>query len=363
LADLSNTAPKALASPSPDHSGGNGFLRAAVGAVAAIAAFAAIYWASTVLAPIACALFIIAIVWPLQKWLQARLPKLLALAVVVAIIAAVFVVFGSLVTWGLGRIARWLATDAARFQLLYTQVATWLEQHGIAVAGLWAEHFNMRWLVRAAQEIAGRLNTTIGFWLVVLVYVILGLLEVDGTERKLRATPNHSAALVLLNGAARTAEKLRRYVIIRTLMSAATGALVWAIVSLAGLPLATEWGVIAFVLNYIPFIGPFIATVFPTLFALAQFGSWQEALIVFICLNIAQFVIGSYIEPHVAGSALAISPFLVLFSVFLWTFLWGVFGAFIGVPITIALLTFCAQHPSSRWLADLLAAPDDAPEA
>lgn len=336
---------------------------AAVGAIAAIAMFGAVYFASFVLEPIACAFFIIAIAWPMQRWLQSRLPKLLALAIVISIIAAVFVIFGSLITWGLGRIARWLATDAERFQLLYAHVATWLEQHGIAVAALWAEHFNMRWLVRAAQEITGRLNTTISFWLVVIVYVILGLLEVDGTERKLRAMRNQSAARVVLDGAAGTAAKLRRYVIIRTLMSAATGSLVWAIVSLAGLPLAAEWGVIAFALNYIPFIGPFIATVFPTLFALAQSGSWQEALIVFICLNVAQFVIGSYIEPHVSGRALAISPFVVLFSVFLWAFLWGAFGAFIGVPITIAVLTFCAQHSSSRWLSDLLAAPDNAPEA
>lgn len=167
-----------------------------------------------------------------------------------------------------------------------------------------------------------------------------------------------SAARVLLDGASETAEKLRRYIVIRTAMSVATGVLVWGIASLAGLPLAAEWGVIAFALNYIPFIGPFIATVFPTLFALAQFGSWQEALFVFVCLNIAQFVIGSYIEPSVSGSALAVSPFIVLLSVFLWSFLWGVFGAFIGVPITIALLTFCAQHPSSRWLADLFGSPE-----
>ena len=137
-------------------------------------------------------------------------------------------------------------------------------------------------------------------------------------------------------------------------MSVATGVLVWALGLVAGLQLAAEWGVIAFALNYIPFIGPFIATVFPTLFALAQFASWQSALAVFACLNIIQFVIGSYVEPRVSGSALAISPFVVLFSVFFWTSLWGLFGAFIGVPITIALLTFCAQHPSSRWLADLL---------
>jgi len=53
----------------------------------------------------------------------------------------------------------------------------------------------------------------------------------------------------------------------------------------------------------------------------------------------------------------------VLFAVFLWTFVWGLFGAFIGVPITIAVLTFSAQHPSSRWLADLLGAPGGGPAA
>lgn len=350
--------PRRPAPDSPSRSGADRLLQVAAGAIATMAVLTAVYFASTVLAPIACALFIMALTWPLQRRLQAHLPKLLALAIVISIIAAVFVIFGSLITWGLGRIARWLATDADRFQSLYAQAAIWLEQHGIAVAGLWAEHFNMRWLVRAAQEITGRLNTTISFWLVVIVYVILGLLEVNGAERKLRAMPNQRAARVVLDGAAETAVKFRRYAVIRTLMSVATGTLVWIIASFAGLPLAAEWGVIAFALNYIPFIGPFIATVFPTLFALAQFGSWPEALVVFVCLNIAQFVIGSYIEPHISGSALAISPFLVLFSVFLWTFLWGVFGAFIGVPITIALLTFCAQHPSSRWIADLLGPPE-----
>jgi len=343
-------------------SGADPPLSAPVLAVATIAVLTAVYFASTVLAPVVCALFIVAIVWPLQRSLQSRVPKLIALGIVIALIAVVFVIFASLVAWGFGRVARWVATDADRFQILYAQLAAWLEARGIAVAGLWSEHFNMRWLMRAVQEITGRLNTTISFWLVVIVYVILGLLEVPGTERKLRAMANRNASRVLLDGASATAEKFRRYVVIRTMMSAATGALVWAIASFAGLPLAAEWGVIAFALNYIPFIGPFIATVFPTLFALAQFGSWQDALIVFICLNIAQFIIGSYIEPHVSGSALSISPFIVLFSVFLWTFLWGLFGAFIGVPITIAILTFCAQHPSTRWIADLLGAPMDGPE-
>jgi predicted PurR-regulated permease PerM len=50
------------------------------------------------------------------------------------------------------------------------------------------------------------------------------------------------------------------------------------------------------------------------------------------------------------------SPVLVLFAVFFWSWLWGVFGAFIGVPITIALLTFCAHHPATLWVAELLGA-------
>jgi len=140
-------------------------------------------------------------------------------------------------------------------------------------------------------------------------------------------------------------------------MSAITGLLVWGFAWLVGLPLASEWGVIAFALNFIPFIGPLIATVFPTIFAIAQFESWQMAVVVFACLNVIQFVVGSYLEPRFVGNALSISPFVVLFAVFFWAFLWGLAGAFIGVPIVIALLTLCEEHPSTRWISDLFGSP------
>lgn len=330
-----------------------------LGLIAATAVFSALYLATSIFAPVACALFIIAIVWPLQSRLQLYLPQLLALAIVISVTVVVFFVFASIVAWGFGRIGRALITEAPRFQLLYDHAATWLEGHGIAVAGLWAEHFNVRWLIRLLQGVTGRLNTTISFWIVVIVYVILGLLEVKTIARKLRTLLSDETASFLISAGALTASKFRRYMLIRTIMSVATGAMVWVLAAMSGLQFATEWGVIAFTLNYIPFIGPFIATLFPTLYALAQFESLQAALLVFACLNVIQFVIGSYIEPRVSGSALAISPFIVLFSVFFWTYMWGLFGSFIGVPITIAALTFCSQHPSTRWLAELLGAPDE----
>lgn len=179
----------------------------------------------------------------------------------------------------------------------------------------------------------------------------------------LRARSNAKAFLLpessraLLAASAETARKFRKYMEVRTLMSLATGALVGLFAWGVGLPFALEWGVIAFVLNYIPFIGPFVATLFPTLLAMTQFDSWQAVVAIFACLNVIQFVIGSYLEPLVSGRVLAISPSLVLLAVFFWTWVWGLYGAFIGVPIALAILTFCAHYPSSRWIADLFGGP------
>ena len=335
-------------------------MKIALGIIAAVLLVAAARQASTVFAPLALALFIIAIVWPLQSRLQARMPVLLALAITLVITIATCLAFASLAAWGFGRVGQSLVTDAARYQAFYDTMVTWLDGHGISVAGVWAEHFNVRWMLRATQHVTGRVNTTLSFWLIALVYVVLGLLEVDDIRRKVETLGKPVAARVLLNGSAATAAKFRKYMLVRTQMSVITGLLVGIFAWITGLPFALEWGLIAFALNYIPFIGPFIATLFPTLLAMTQFESWQAVLGVFVCLNIIQFVVGSYVEPRVAGNMLSISPTVVLFAIFLWTYLWGLFGTFIGVPIMLAILTFCDQHPSSRWIAHLLGGPKQA---
>jgi AI-2 transport protein TqsA len=212
----------------------------------------------------------------------------------------------------------------------------------------------VRWLLGVTQQIAGRVTSMLSFFLIAVVYVVLGLLEVDDIKRRIELLGNREAARVLLDGSTATAARFRKYLLVRTQMSAMTGLLVGVFAWTTGLQFAVEWGVIAFTLNYIPFIGPFIATLFPTLLAMTQFDSWQAVVGVFVCLNVIQFVVGSYIEPRVAGHMLSISPLVVLFAIFFWTFLWGIFGTFIGVPIALAILTFCDQHPASRWIADLL---------
>jgi len=146
--------------------------------------------------------------------------------------------------------------------------------------------------------------------------------------------------------------------LVRTLMSVLTGLAVWAFARAMGLELAAEWGVSAFVLNYIPFIGPLVATLFPTIFAVLQFGTWVVALTVFAALRVIQFLGGSYMEPRLTGARLAVSPFMVLAAVFFGSFLWCIPSAFIGVQALIAVLTLYEEFPQTRWIAALLSGRD-----
>ncbi|WP_018185418.1 AI-2E family transporter [Kaistia granuli] len=338
----------------PTSNPGRSPVPAMVGICALILILAAMYWAQNVFAPLTFALLLIAMLWPFQRALQSRMPQLLALLFSLTVTIVVMVLFSSLLAWSLSRVGRYALSDTARFQTMYSELAVWLEGRGIVVSGLWEQHFNASWVIRIVQHVSGRLNTTLTFLLVVLIYVMLGLLEVSAIGRKLAGFKPGSVGQAFLIGSGETAAKLRRYMWVRTLMSIMTGVLVWGLTYAAGLSLSAEWGVIAFALNYIPVIGPLFATVLPTLFAIAQFETWQAAVLVFVLLNLIQFLVGSYLEPRIAGNALSISPVMVLFAVFFGTFLWGIAGAFIGVPIVIAAVTICAHHESSRWIADIL---------
>lgn len=330
----------------------------ALSVIASVVTVAALSAASTVFAPLALALLIIAILWPLQKKLQSIVPKGTALAITALVLIVSISAFGFLMAWSLGRVGQALMNDAARFQQVYEQLIAWLERHGIAVAALGAEHINVSWVVRLVQTVLARLNSAMSFLLIVIVYVLLGLLEVDAFANNIGRIENTKASRVLLDGNKITAAKIRSYFLIRTQMSVITGLLVLVVCYALQVPLAIEWGVLTFVLNYIPFLGPLISTLLLSVFAIAEFQSWQTAALLFVVLNVIQIAIGSYVEPRVSGNKLSISPLLVFFSVFFWTFLWGLFGAFIGVPFTIAILTYCEQNASTRWIANLFSGAD-----
>lgn len=322
--------------------------------VTTILVVGAVYFARPILAPVTFALFIIAIVWPLQRSLQARMPKELALAFTVLVTLMTLAGLAVLTAWAFTKTGHWLVGNATRLQSLYAQGGNWLQGHGVDVAGLWVDFFNPGRLIRAVNTVMNSLQGLLAFTILTGVFVLLGVLEVEPAARKLQARRPNPAGPDAAAVVARIASKLQTWMLVRTAMSIVTGLAVWGFALIAGLELAVAWGIIAFVLNYIPFLGPLIATMFPTLFAVVQTESWQLPVLVFLSLNVIQFMSGSYIEPRIAGSALSLSPFMVLFAVFFGSFLWGIPGAFLGIPILIALVTVCAAFPSMSWVADLL---------
>lgn len=314
----------------------------------------ALSWGEMVFAPAAFAIFIVMVVWPLQAWLQARMPKMLAILITILVTVVSIVLLILLFAWGMSVVGQWLIRNSTRFQAIYQGASDWLEGHGVAVTGQLGELFNMSWMVRMVQTMLSRLNGLAGFAMLVFAFAVLGLLEVEDLTRRIKASGSRFGGVDVIEVGRETARQFGKYMLVRTTASVVTGVIVWVIALLVGLDHPAAWAAIAFTLNYIPFIGPLVATVLPTLFALAQFESFEIALFVLVCLTVVQFIIGSYLEPVLTGSTLSMSPFAVMFMVFLWSLLWGLTGAFIGVPVLVAVLTVCRRIPAMRWLTVLL---------
>ena len=314
----------------------------------------ALYLGRSIFAPLAFAIFMVALVWPLQRALESKLPQVVALLLTLLLTVAVVVAVASMVTWALSVELAWLVGHAARFQTVYVEWARWLEEHEIFVVGPLSERFDVMWLVRLFQTLIGHINTLLGFAVLAFVFLMLALLETGDFRARLAAAGKQAKGPDLAKVGEEIAAKFRKYMLVRTQMSALTGFAVWGFALFSGLDLAPGWGILAFVLNYIPFIGSFVATLLPSLFAVAQFESWQDTLFVLLGMFAIQFAVGNYLEPIVAGAALSISPLAVVFAVFFFGFLWGMPGAFLGVPILIAIVAVCAHYPSTSWIATLL---------
>jgi AI-2 transport protein TqsA len=329
---------------------------------------AALYFTRSIFAPLAFAIFMVALVWPLQRALETKLPQAVALLLTLLLTVAVVVAVSSMVTWALSVERAWLVGHAARFQTIYLEWTRWLEEHEIFVIGPLTERFDAMWLVRLFQTLIGHINTLVGFAVLAFVFLMLALMETGDFRERLALASRQANGPDFARVGEEIAAKIRKYMIVRTQMSVLTGLAVWGWALFSGLELAPAWGIIAFVVNYIPFIGSFIATLLPSIFAVAQFGTLHDSLFVLLGMFAIQFAIGNYLEPLVAGAALSISPLAVVFAVFFFGFLWGVPGAFLGVPILIAILMLCAHYPSTKWIATLLSGtpksrePDEEPK-
>jgi len=157
--------------------------------------------------------------------------------------------------------------------------------------------------------------------------------------------------------------KIRRYLGTKVITSAAVGVLVWASLALIGMELAGIFGVLAFLLNFIPVIGPTIVTVLPIPIAVAQFQSPWPVVLVVVIPGVIHNVIGNIIEPKLMGEGLDLHPVTILLTLSFWGLLWGIVGMFLATPITAAIRIVLMQFDTFRPIANLLAGDFSKPPA
>ena len=144
-----------------------------------------------------------------------------------------------------------------------------------------------------------------------------------------------------------------QYFSIRTRLNLLTGVGVSLLCLLVGVDYPLLWGVLAFALSYIPYIGLFVAMIPPTLLALAESG-WLQAAIIVIGITAINLTIENVVEPGYTGRRLQLSPTIVFMSFFLWAWLLGPVGALLSMPITVMLMLALQSDDSTHWLAQII---------
>lgn len=148
--------------------------------------------------------------------------------------------------------------------------------------------------------------------------------------------------------------RVNYYLLVKTVISAITGALIYVLAVAFQLELATSLGIITFVLNFIPNVGSIVATALIALVTHVQIGDPATTFGIFVIASIIQFINGSVVEPMLMGRALRLSSFGIILSLAFWGAVWGVPGMFLSVPIMVMLLVVCSHVPRLRPIAVLL---------
>lgn len=189
----------------------------------------------------------------------------------------------------------------------------------------------------------------------VILYLIFLLLEEPLFPKKIKAIyadeKRYKNVTGLIN---KIDQSIGNYIALKTLISIFTGFLSYFVLLFIGVDAPVFWAFLIFILNFIPTIGSLIATIFPAIFAMLQFGDFTPGILVLSIVGSIQLVIGNFVEPKLMGDSLNISPLVVLLTLAIWGVMWGITGMLLSVPITVILIIIMSEFPSTLPFAILL---------
>ncbi|MEE3237773.1 MAG: AI-2E family transporter [Pseudomonadota bacterium] len=206
-----------------------------------------------------------------------------------------------------------------------------------------------------AAAIASSLTSILASGALILIYIGFLFLEQGYFTNKIAslvADPDKEQdANRIIN---RIRDDIQKYISIKVFTSSLTGTLSYVGLLIADVDFAGVWGLLIFLLNFIPTVGSIIATIFPALIALAQSDGYTLFLLVLFGIGALQVCIGNILEPRLMGSSFNLSPIIILLNLALWGYIWGIIGMFLCVPFLIIVTIILSHFPQTRPIAVIL---------
>ncbi len=309
--------------------------------------------ASALLVQFIFALFISVICFSPFFWLQRRgIPKILALLLIILGILAIGFLIGTLVGTSINQFSADLPEYEKLLEVKTALVVGWLEKLGIDIPrDQWINSFSLKGPLNLIGNIVGGFSKLLSKMVLILITVIFILLEAADFPEKLRSISINPD--ISLSNFAQINDNIKKYVGIKTLLSLATGISVtlWLLILRVEYPLL--WGVLAFILNFIPSIGSILAAVPAILLSLVLQGAETSALVTIGYLFI-NMIFGTILEPRFMGKGLGLSTLVVFLSLLFWGWVLGPVGMLLSVPLTMVVKIGFESYEDTRWIAILL---------
>ena len=309
--------------------------------------------ATAILVPFLLAVFIAVISAPTLFWLQHRgIPTFFALIIVISAVVVVGLFVTDVVGNSLRSFSQALPDYQRRLQGELVAFAAWLEDRGVDVPEKpLLQTFNPGAAMRLVNNLLSGLGSVLANAFLILFTTIFILLEASTFPRKLRAmAADPGASFTPLYA---MIASVKRYMAIKVGISLFTGAAIVLWLAILGVDYPLLWGLLAFLLNFVPSIGSIIAAVPAVLLALIQLG-FGSALMVALGYLAVNFVVGSLVEPKVMGRGVGLSALVVFLSLVFWGWVLGPVGMLLSVPLTMTVKIALDSHPDTRWIATLL---------
>lgn len=324
---------------------------------------------SSVLLPFVIALFLAFVFKPLVLWLERhRVPTVLSLLIVVAIVGGILSLISLMVYSSVDSFLGNLPTYQARLAALnkrVTESVAWIVQR----AGGDPKKVNLAGMLEistvtsvAATSLSSLISILSNGFLVLLflLFLLAGAGELNGKIKRALTSDHADRVSSIISN---IDKQVRQYLVTKSIVSLLIGATTTAILLLFGVDFALLWGLLAFLLNFVPNVGSLVATVFPVVIALLQFDSFTTPLLLLLVLVVTHNIIGNVIEPKLMQFSLNLSPVLILVMLIFWGWLWGIWGMILAIPVTSTIKIVCENVDTLKPVAVLMSGTIPAAEA